>query len=179
MIKADSTTVKKAGGTNITGSTPVKVDVSTVNPLSFLNEYKLGADYTYAAGSVSTNVTWGSASAPVITYCNAGDDPTYKITFSGTVTGYGILVIRGNVQFNSNFTFNGLVIIDGFNTQVQLGESGTPQIVGGMIMAGDAGASVTFKSTSTTGKILYSSSALKTASSIAKLRYYSIMEWLE
>ena len=179
MTKTDSTTVKKAGGTLIVGSVPVKVDTSTADPVSFLNEYKLGADYTYSAGTVSTSVTWGSATAPVIVYCNAGDDPTYKITFSGAVAGYGILVIRGNVQFNSSFAFNGLVVIDGFNTQVQLGESGTPQIVGGMIMAGSAGASVSLKSTSTTGKILYSSSSLKNASMIAKLRFYSIIEWLE
>jgi hypothetical protein len=179
MTKADSTTVKKAGGSNILGSFPVKVDTSTVDPLTFLNEYKLGADYTYNIGGTYTNMTWGSASAPAIIYCNAGDDPTYSIKFSGNVVGYGILVIRGNVQFNANFTFNGLVVIDGFNTQVQLGQSGTPQVVGGMIVTGSAGASITLKGTGTTGKIMYSSAALKTASTIAKLRFYSIMEWFE
>jgi hypothetical protein len=29
------------------------------------------------------------------------------------------------------------------------------------------------------GKIMYNSAALKTASAIAKLQFYSIMEWLE
>ena len=179
MTKADSTTVKKAGGTNILGSVPVKVDTSTADPTSYLNEYKNGADYTYNVGGTYTSMTWGSPAAPAIIYCNAGDDPTYKVTFSGNVVGYGILVIRGNVQFNANFTFTGLVIIDGFNTQVQLGQSGTPQVVGGMIVTGSAGASITLKGTGTTGKIMYSAAALKTASTIAKLRYYSIMEWFE
>jgi hypothetical protein len=179
MTKTDSTTVKKAGGTNITGSVPVKVDTSTVDPLSFLNEYKNGADYTYDVGGTYTNVTWGSPSAPSIIYCNAGDDPAYSIKFTGNVVGYGILVIRGNVQFNANFTFTGLVIIDGFNAQVQLGQSGTPQVIGGVIVAGNAGASISLKGTGTTGKIMYSAAALKTASNVAKLRFYSIMEWFE
>jgi hypothetical protein len=179
MTKADSTTVKKAGGTLIVGSVPVKVDTSTVDPLPYLNEYKLGADYTYNIGGTYTNMTWGTPTAPVIIYCNAGDDPTYSLKFSGNVVGYGILVIRGNVQFNANFTFTGLVIVDGFNTQVQLGQSGTPQVVGGVIVAGNAGASISLKGTGTAGKIMYSSAALKAASAIAKLQFYSIMEWYE
>jgi hypothetical protein len=98
---------------------------------------------------------------------------------SGDVLGYGILVVRGNVQFNGNFCFYGLVIIDGFNTMVQFGAAGTPQIVGGVIVAGNAGASVTLKGTGSNAKVKYSASALDQARKIGKLRYYSIIEWYE
>ncbi len=179
MNGSDSTTVKAAGGANILGVPPVKVDTSTIDPIAFLDEYRLNADYVYNTSGSYSSITWGSPSSPVIVYCNAGDDTSFSIKFTGNVIGYGILVVRGNVQFNGNFSFFGLVIVDGFNTIVQLGASGTPQIVGGLIVAGNAGASVILKGTGTTGKVKYSSDALAKAKNIGKLRYYSIIEWYE
>ena len=180
MKKADSTTVKNAGGANILGNPPVKVDTTTIDPLPFLSEYKSSADFSYSSsGTYGGNTTWGASSSPAIVYCNAGDDTSYSIKFSGNVSGYGILVVRGNVQFNGTFDFYGLVVVDGFNTVVQFGASGTPQIVGGVIVAGNAGASVTLKGTGNTGKVKYSEDALAKAKKINKLRYYSIVEWYE
>lgn len=179
MNSSDSTAVKNEGGANILGNPPVKVDTSTIDPLPFLNEYKSNADYVYNKGGVYNSVTWGSWASPAIVYCNAGDDTTFNIKFTGDVVGYGILVVRGNVQFNGNFSFYGLVVVDGFNTVVQMGAAGTPQVVGGVIIAGNAGASVTLKGTGTTGKVKYSSEALMKAKNIGKLRYYSILEWYE
>lgn len=179
MNQTDSTTVKNAGGTNIDGVPPVKTDTTTVDPLPFLDEYEANADYLYNTPGVYSSITWGNANNPVIVYCNAGDDTSFSIKFTGNVTGYGVLVVRGNVQFNGNFSFYGLVVVDGFNTIVQCGASGTPQIVGGLIIAGNAGASVTLKGTGTTGKVKYSSQALMKAKNIGKLRYYSIVEWYE
>lgn len=179
MKRTDSATVKSEGETNILGVPPVSVDTSTIDPLAFLSEYKSNADYVYNTSGVYNSVTWGSSSSPAIVYCNAGDDTTFSIKFTGNVVGYGILVVRGNVQFNGNFSFFGLVVVDGFNTVVQLGAAGTPAIVGGVIVAGNAGASVTLKGTGTTGKVKYSSQALAKARNIGKLRYYSIIEWYE
>jgi hypothetical protein len=180
MEKADSTTVKNAGGANILGNPPVKVDTTTIDPLPFLAEYKSSSDYSYSSsGTVGGNHTWGTSLAPAIVYCNAGDDTSYSIKFTGNIEGYGILVVRGNVQFNGTFDFYGLVVIDGFNTTVQFGAAGTPQIVGGMIVAGNAGASVTLKGTGNTAKVKYSEEALAKAKKIGKLRYYSIVEWYE
>jgi hypothetical protein len=180
MKKADSTTVKTAGGANILGSPPVDVDTTTIDPLPFLSEYKSSADFTYnASGTYGGNTTWGSSPAPAIVYCNAGDDTSYSIKFTGNISGYGILVVRGNVQFNGTFDFHGLVVVDGYNTVVQFGASGTPQIVGGVIVAGNAGASVSLKGTGNTGKVKYSEDALAKAKKINKLRYYSIIEWYE
>ena len=115
----------------------------------------------------------------MITYCNAGDDTNYSIKFTGGVVGYGILVVRGNIQFNGNFTFYGLVVVDGYNTQVQFNASGTPQVVGGVVIAGNAGASVTLKGSGSNAKVKYSSAALDQAKNIGKLRYYTILDWYE
>ena len=178
MVKSDSATVASAGST-IKGVPPVKVDTSTIDPKDFLDEYKANADYSYNIDGVYNSVSWGSAKNPAVVYCNAGDDTSFSIKFTGDVIGYGILVVRGNVQFNGNFSFYGLVIIDGFNTMVQFGAAGTPQIVGGVIVAGNAGASVTLKGTGSNAKVKYSTSALDQARQIGKLRYYSIIEWYE
>ncbi|RPI04702.1 MAG: hypothetical protein EHM64_09095 [Ignavibacteriae bacterium] len=179
MNPVDSAQVANAGGANIIGSPAVKVDTSVVDPKDFIDEYKANADYKYPSSGTFSGATWGSPTSPVITYCNAGDNPDFSIKFTGGVVGYGILVVRGDVQFNGNLEFYGLVIVDGFNTTVTFGASGTPKIVGGVIVAGNAGAKVTLKGTGSNAKIRYSSEALARARNIGKLRYYSIMDWYE
>jgi hypothetical protein len=179
MNKTDSSNVAAAGGTNIVGNPPEKVDTSTVDPNAFLNEYLANADYVYNTSGTYAGQSWGSATSPVVVYCNAGADTSFSIKFTGGVTGYGILVVQGNVQFNGGVNFVGLVVVSGFNTVVSFGASGTPQILGGLIVAGNNGASVTLKGTGTTGKITYSSAAIQQAMNIGKLRYYKILSWYE
>lgn len=179
MNGTDSASVKAAGGPNILGNPPVAVDTTVVDPGQFIEEYKANADYKYPTAGTFSGATWGSPSSPAITYCNAGDDPTFAIKFTGNIVGYGILVVRGNIQFNGDLEFFGLVIVDGFDTQVQFGASGTPKIVGGVIVAGNAGAKVTLKGTGANAKVRYSADALTQAKNIGKLRYYSILDWYE
>ncbi len=179
MQQSDSASVANAGGENIKGSPPVKVDTSVTDPNAYLDIYRNNADYVYNIAGTYSGQTWGTAANPVIVYCNAGDDTSFSIKFTGGVTGYGILVVRGNVQFNGNLNFYGLVIVDGFNTTVSFGASGTPGVVGGLIVAGNAGASVTLKGTGTNGKVVYSPGALARAKNIGKLRYYTILDWYE
>lgn len=179
MNSTDSATVKTALGSGALGSPPVKVDTSTVDPLPFLEEYEQNADYTYNTPGTYPGQTWGSAGNPVIVYCNAGDDTSFSIKFTGGVIGYGILVVRGNLQFNGNFKFFGLVVVDGFNTQVQLIGGGTPQVTGGIVVAGNAGAYIRLNGTGSNAKVRYSSQALTNSRNIGKLRYYQIVEWYE
>jgi hypothetical protein len=179
MRGADSSTVAIEGGTNISGAPPVAVDTSVIDPKEYLDIYRSNADYFYNTPGTFSGQSWGTSANPVIVYCNAGDDTSFAIKFTGGVTGYGILVVRGNVQFNGNLNFYGLVIIDGFNTTVSFGAAGTPGVVGGLIVAGNAGASVTLKGTGSNGKVVYSPGALARARNIGKLRYYSILDWYE
>ena len=179
MNSTDSANVAAAGGSNIVGNPPEVVDTSTVDPNPFLNEYLANADYVYNTPGTYAGQSWGSPSAPVVVYCNAGGDTSFSIKFTGGVTGYGILVVQGNVQFNGGVNFVGLVVVSGFNTVVSFGAAGTPQILGGLIVAGNSGASVTLKGTGTTGKISYSSAAIQQAMNIGKLRYYRILSWYE
>ena len=179
MKSSDSSSVATSGGTNVSGNPAVKVDTSTADPLAFLDIYKNNADYVFNTAGTYSGQTWGTSANPVVVYCNAGDDTTFSIKFTGGCTGYGILVVRGNVQFNGNLAFYGLVVVDGFNTVVDFGAAGTPAIVGGIIIAGNAGASVTLKGTGANSKAVYSSQALQKAKNIGKLRYYTVLDWFE
>jgi hypothetical protein len=179
MNATDSAQIASAGGSNILGNPPVGVDTTVVDPKQFIDEYRANADYKYPTSGTYSGATWGSAANPVITYCNAGDDPNFSIKFTGGVKGYGILVVRGDIQFNGNLEFYGLVIVDGFNTCVDFGAAGTPKIVGGIVMAGNAGATMTLKGTGANAKVRYSQAALTQAKNIGKLRYYSILDWYE
>ena len=179
MRPADSATVAAAGGTNISGNPSVATDTSVSDPKEYLDIYKNNADYVYNTPGTFSGQTWGSSSNPVIVYCNAPDDTSFAVKFSGAVTGYGILVVRGNVQFTGNLNFYGLVVVDGFNTMVSFGAAGTPGIVGGVVVAGNAGASVTLKGSGGNAKVVYSPGALARAKNIGKLRYYSILDWYE
>ena len=181
---SDSTTImaQTAGGSNqlqLYGNPGTKVDTATADPAPFIDEYEANADYIFnTPGNVSGNQTLGTADAPAITVCNAGEDTAFSITFVGSITGWGILAINGSVVFKGGVDFHGLVIAYGRNNVVNFGEQGTPKIVGGIIVAGSA-ASVTLKGTGSQGKLLYSCDALNKAKNVAKLRYYSVLEWYE
>jgi hypothetical protein len=179
MNTAESAAVAHEGGSDITGSPAVKVDTSTIDPNPFLGEYMANADYIYNTTGTYSGQTWGSATHPAIVYCNAGADTSFSIKFSGNVTGYGILVVQGNINFAGNFTFYGLVVVAGFNTQVEFSAMGTPQIIGGLVVAGNSGASVSLKGSGSNSKLKYSSAALDQARNISKLLYYKILSWYE
>ncbi len=175
MTSADSATVRNSDP-YIYGSPPVVVDTTTANPAAYIDEYKLNADYTYTSG-VFPGQTWGSQSNPVIVYCDAGTDTT---KFTGSITGWGILAVKGNLQFNGGLDFHGLVVVSGTTNTVAFGAGGTPQIVGGLIVAGNAAASLGLNGTGAVGgKVKYSSDALSKARKVNKLLAYKILSWYE
>lgn len=180
MNTTDKGTVTSGQGSGtITGSPPMAIDTNTIDPLPFLDIYKNNAAPNIFYGPQTLNQDFGTVQNPVIVYCDSGTDTTKEITFSGNGNSYGILVIRGNIKFGGTSAWHGLVIIDGMNSSVTMSESGSPSIIGGCIVAGNAGASVTLNGKGTGGKILYSPDALAKAKNIGKLRYYTILDWFE
>ncbi len=185
MNPTDSASVAASGGVggsspNISGSPAVAVNSNQVDPAAFIDEYEQSAHYYFnTPGNISGNWTFGSQSNPVIVVCNAGEDTSFYIRFTGNVTGYGILAVNGNVKFGGGFNWYGLVVAYGQDNVVTFEAVGNPQIVGGVIVAGNAGASLTLKGTGSGGKVKYSSQALDKARRIGRLLYYSVLEWYE
>ncbi len=161
------------------GNPPIKVDTTQDNPANYMEEYKASATYSFGAGTINGNLTFGSATTPVIVDCDAGADTTISVTFGGNVSGYGILAIRGSVKFKGTFNWYGLVVCYGNDNVVDLEQTGSSSIVGGLMVGGNAGATLTLKGTGSDNKLKYSSAALAQARNIGKLLYYQIVEWYE
>jgi hypothetical protein len=172
--------VNSLGVGKLNGNPPVKSDTTTANPIEYMDEYIANADIIYGPGTYSS-VTWGSSTDPKIIVCDAGNDTAnFKVKFTGNVKGWGILAVRGNLEVAGNFDFHGLVIVFGTTNVISFTSSGTPQIVGGLIIAGNAGVSITLNGGGAVGaKVKYSSAALENARNIGRLRYYTILDWYE
>ncbi|HZY09724.1 MAG TPA: hypothetical protein VFF29_01075 [Bacteroidota bacterium] len=177
----DSATVA-AFGSKINGSSDVTVDDSLADPALFVDEYIASADYRFdaIAGQPQTvfagNQVWGTATSPKITFVNAGDS-TNLLKFTGTIEGWGILVVKGNVQWSGTFEFHGLVVV--YSDAVLDFEgmaAGTPQIIGSLLMGGPPHSEFEMRGTS---EILYSSDAIDNAKYIGKLLAYRIVDWYE
>jgi hypothetical protein len=181
MNPTDSSSIMASGSSNISGTPQVTANPSATDPAPFVPEYEQSAHYVFnTPGNVSGNYTFGSTANPVIVVCNTGSaDTNFSIRFTGNIVGWGILAVNGNVKFSGGFTWYGLVIAYGLNNVINFEAMGTPQIVGGVMVAGNEGATLTLKGTGSGGKVKYSSAALDQARRIGRLLYYSVVEWYE
>jgi hypothetical protein len=164
-------------GTKIDGSTDVVVDPGMSDPSLFVNDYINAADRVYNSGTYGSNMTWGSQAAPQIIFANGGSSGLVK--FAGNIEGWGILVVKGSIQLSGTFRFHGLVI--GYNDVTIQKDTialttGTPDIIGGLLMAGNDGSKFQMKGND---NIVYSKDALELAKYINKLQAYKVMRWYE
>ncbi len=164
----------------ISGAIKVGVNEDALSPAAFIPEYEQSAHYTFnSPGNIAGSWVFGSVASPVIVVCNVGTaDTNFSIRFTGNVVGWGILAINGNVKFSGSFTWYGLVMAYGEENVISFEALGNPQIVGGVIVAGEA-VHLTLKGTGSGGKVKYSSEALDNARRIGRLLYYSVVEWYE
>lgn len=181
MQSSDSTTVMNNGGsTRITG-VPVKtkVDTTIANPREYIDEYTTAPDFKYtdADSPINSNLTWGSKQDPKIVYATTRGDTTKSVKFNGNCVGWGVLVVDGNLELAGTFRWYGVVIVAGENNVINVTAStGTPEILGGLIMAGGPNSSFEMK-----GNVAmkYSSETLRDAKWTKKLLAYGIDEWYE
>lgn len=190
LSTTDSTTVAHAGGTDIIGvdvAGVVKREVVDHNPQpvnGFISEYENNYDYKVVGEIHKNSVLYGTAANPVIVYVDA---TAGLVEFAGATVGYGIMAVKGDVKFGGTFKWYGLIVVLGATNSVTFDESGTPTVIGGLIVAANQDpvtgaygpASVTINGTGNKGKILYSSDTISNATNVGKLRYYSIVDWYE
>jgi hypothetical protein len=160
------------GGINVSGAAAVGVTGVNYNwqPLadyliSAAQGPPLNAEKNYSSA------TLGTLSSPKITFINEPTEATVK--FTGTTTGAGILIINGNVQFNT-LVFNGLIFCyRESNIEFTLGGNST--ILGAIIVAGN---SIEFKGKGNPG-IYYSSEAIQNMSTNLAALGFRIKSWWE
>ena len=101
-----------------------------IDPNVLYNEAKAVADVTIPGGSINGNNSYGSPASPAVVVVN-GD-----ATVSGQMSGYGVLLIDGDLSLGSGqFTWEGIVLAknDGLNANL----SGNATIYGAMVLIGD------------------------------------------
>jgi hypothetical protein len=165
----DTTDVLVYAG-KIDGTKDAVLDSTIADPAQFVGEYINAADRTFTTGVYGSNMTWGSVSSPAIVYTN-GD-----VKFNGNIEGWGILVVKGDLTLAGSFKFHGLVIAySDFSIDVTF-STGTPEIIGAVVMAGSANSDYEMKGNS---EVSYSKDALEKARFINKLQVYRVMRWYE
>lgn len=111
------------------GSPSVVVVPPTSQTVSQLADAYLALTHTVlTGGNFSGNSSWGTSATPRITRING------NATISGSIDGYGVLIVDGALSISGNFTFNGLVIARGDIQVLITGNAG----VNGSMMLGES-----------------------------------------
>jgi Tfp pilus assembly protein PilX len=108
----DPATTTTHGNPTFTGSPPT----AQHGPLnldldSYVNLLRAGANYTLTDDV--TNATYGSSSNFVTVYADAIGTQADDALKLNNVTGYGILLVKGDLELAGNITWNGLIIATG------------------------------------------------------------------
>jgi Tfp pilus assembly protein PilX len=108
----DPATTTQNGSPTLTGSPATPQQGSAdIDLESYANTLSAGATYTLTEDA--SNATYGSSTNFVTVYADAigtqGDDEL-KLN---NVTGYGILVVKGDLELAGSITWNGLIIVTG------------------------------------------------------------------
>ncbi len=101
-----------------------------LDPNAIYNEAKSVTDQTIPGGTINGNNTYGSPGSPAVVVVN-GD-----VAVSGQMSGYGVLVIDGDLTLGSGqFTWEGLVIAKADGLRANL--AGNASIYGALILIGE------------------------------------------
>jgi len=120
---------------------------------------------------IKTSNTWGTVSAPKITFVN-GD---ISLNNSQSATGCGILVINGNLNVTGGFDYKGMIVAFK-NTTVTIKLAGNVEIIGSLVAAGNE---IYVDVSSGNFTSLYSTEANDLIQSLLISKRFSILTWWE
>jgi len=176
LSKTDSANLAKFGS-YLDGSQDLLVNPALPDPEAFVNQYMANADYilTPSGSPYSGNMNYGDTTHPKIVFID-GSDSTHPVKISGTIQGWGILVVRGFFQLTGTMDWHGLVVVSSSSVFDFTLAKGTPRIIGSLLMGGPPGSTLEMRGTA---NILYSSAALHQSQWIGKLLAYHVVDWYE
>ncbi|HWP23051.1 MAG TPA: hypothetical protein VNM15_02545 [Candidatus Binatia bacterium] len=111
-------TLSQNGNPNITGNPPTQIGTTNLDLQSYVDALKASATITLTADvSAPGNGTtsYGSASNYVTVYSDATQQTDGELRLNN-VTGYGILLVKGNLQLAGNIDWHGIIIATGVVT---------------------------------------------------------------
>jgi len=130
------------------GSQTVIDQIAAVNNLVTASANQ--ANY-FKATSATLASSYGSSTAPAIVVFSdlTVSDPTLRLQSGTTLTGYGVLVVRGSLEINGTLNWNGIVVITSATGHVTIGSGATGQINGALLM--QPGATFNFPNATASG----------------------------
>jgi hypothetical protein len=155
-------TIKGAGGVPSVSTVPDNTDW-----LGLSEDFIFSADTILTTGTYSSGSVFGTSTNPIITYCN-GD-----VNFT-SATGYGIMIINGNITLSGNFNYYGVVIVYG-QSSILCQTIGNNGIYGGTILVGQ---DVSINSQGN-AQFYYSWEAINLGQLKLKSSRFKILSWLE
>lgn len=149
------------------GAPSVRTINDSTDWMALSEEFIFSADTVLTSGTYSSGSVFGTSTKPIITFCNGNVDFT-------DATGYGIMVINGNVNMSGNFKYYGIVIVYG-PSSISCQTIGNNGIYGGTILVGE---SVSIQSQGN-AKFYYSWDAINLCKVNLKSSRFKILSWLE
>jgi hypothetical protein len=172
----------KSDTTKLFGSPQILVDPAMADPNLYAGLYKSLADTlkTYNDfkhfSTVQLNGTYGSPANPVVVFCE-GYPPGYRdMPFGFQGTGWGILVVHGDLTMNSNSVWHGLVILYGDDVISFNASAGNATVIGGVILGGRGTSSFKLAGGS---QFLFSKSMLDKTKNMKNPYLYQVVDWYE
>lgn len=133
------------------------------------------ANAVYNGSQGLSGVTLGTLAVPQITYF---DD---SLTLNGNSTGFGVLIVDGDLDISGSLDFNGIILIGACSTCAcptcpgALVGTGSATIYGAMVVGNAVNATVNFTGSA---DIYYSCAAINLANSIINLNFENVA-WKE
>lgn len=135
--------------------------------LALAEDFIFSADTVLSTGTYSNGSSFGTADEPIITYANGDVDFT-------DATGYGVMVVNGNINLSGNFKYYGVVIVYG-QSSIRCNTIGNNGIYGGCVLVGE---SVSVESQGNS-KFYYCSEAIYLGKLKLKSSRFEILTWWE
>ena len=189
MARKNIQGVNKPGGTTGTGKTAKANPDLKIYDLTFTAEDAAdlyediitnGTDFiTLPNPAVPSNVTnWGTPEDPVVLFAPGDLNMTAAGTAGTTPTGYGILVVNGNLNISSNFIWNGILLLNACSTCTG-GFFGTGTItINGTVIVGNSTTARSIVSMEGTTNFNYSCEGIAIATGALK-DSYRVAAWNE
>ena len=165
-------TITQNGSPSVSGNPPTQTGTMNLDLDSYVNTLKGGAAITLtadvSAGGNSTT-TYGSSTSYTTVYADATQQADGELRLNN-VTGYGILLVKGNLQLSGNINWNGIIVATGVITAT--GGGSNAKNIQGQIYSGSSSLGDTTVSGSVT--IGYNSCDVKKAMSSQPLK---VVNW--
>lgn len=119
----DPSTTTQNGGPSLSGNPSTPQHGSTnIDLQALVDQFKNAANYTLTADQ--SGATYGSSSSYVTVFADAEATQADHELKLNDVTGYGVLVVKGDLQMAGNLNWNGIIIVTGILKSTGGGSNG-------------------------------------------------------